>query len=181
MDAIIAALIKAFGPSILVLAVALVVMKALLDSRLKQIEAARAQELKQRAEELKLRLQFDQQVRAKREAAYQLVWSHTRKLPSYPRDEGASRATLKEITEKLRDWYFDGNGMWLSGEAMNAYRRMQEGLIALWQGRALDEKLLPGPDYEQARALCSAFRTELTKDLLSRAEEYFETQTPRAA
>lgn len=173
MDAIIGGMLQAFGPSVLVLAVALLVMKLLLDSRIKRLEFAHAEEVKQR-------LQIDQHLRERREAVYKLVWDITRQLPAYPPDADASRMVLKTLNEQLRDWYFDGGGMYLSEPAAFAYRNLQQGLLAQWAGKDLDEKLLRAgaDDYEPARRLCSAFRTELTRDLLSRQVQYFAPPAP---
>jgi hypothetical protein len=66
------------------------------------------------------------------------------------------------------DWYFERGGIFLSESARDAYFEVQKCINASLEknqtGRVSDH------DYKAIRALCSALRTELTNDLLSRRE-----------
>ncbi|MEJ8849768.1 hypothetical protein [Variovorax rhizosphaerae] len=110
----------------------------------------------------------DTELRTQRRAAYILLWSLTGKLPQWPRNDELQYSDLRKLSGDLRDWYFQTGGIYLSESARKVYGTAQERIHAvLAEGRT-------GPvgkaHYETLRKACSALRTELTEDLLSRRE-----------
>jgi hypothetical protein len=114
------------------------------------------------------RIKVDQELRGQREASYLDLWKLTRLLPKYPRADDVTYAALQALSEAMREWYFDGAGIYLSSEARRAYGKAQEA-IQLALGRAASPGAhLADTDYDTLQAALSALRTELTSDLLSR-------------
>lgn len=108
----------------------------------------------------------------KRTESYKILWDKTRLLPSWPRDATVTYEKLIKLSEDLRDWYFDGGGIYLSRNSQKLYAFLQmiiteivkenkEGVIASNE----DDK---DNEYDKIRKACSTLRTSMTDDLLSR-------------
>jgi hypothetical protein len=70
----------------------------------------------------------------------------------------------------LKTWYFEkgGGGIYLSRRSRKRYGAVQDALAAALTGDPKGN--VPDPVYETIRVKCSALRTEMTEDLLSRRE-----------
>jgi hypothetical protein len=126
-----------------------------------------------RAEELqKATLAFagvvDTDLRTRRIPVYAELWEKTGLLPMWPWNTELEYKALNELTHDLRDWYFKRGGMYLSTSARDAYFEVQKCINVLLEagkaGRIAHE------DYKTVREACSALRTELAEDILSRRE-----------
>ena len=111
------------------------------------------------------RSRTDQELRRLRTPFYEKLWKLTERLPNWQRPE-LKNADLLEFSQQLTTWYFE-SGIYLSRPSHNAYVAVQDavagGLNQDAPHEAVDEKV-----YESIRDKCSALRTELTDDLLSR-------------
>lgn len=117
------------------------------------------------------RLKLDEDTRKERWEVYKKLWSLTKCVPKWPRDESLTYADLLDFSGKCRDWYFTEGGYHLSGPAQKAYGRMQDAVGAALKGKGAAEKVEgpeEGSDYDCAQKACSALRTQLTLDLHSR-------------
>jgi hypothetical protein len=108
----------------------------------------------------------------KRTESCQILWDKTRLLPSWPRDETVTYEKLKILSEELRDGYFDGGGIYLSRTSQKSYAALQKIITEVVKEKkegaiASDEKD-ENNEYDIIRKACSALRTSLTDDLLSR-------------
>ena len=110
---------------------------------------------------------IDDRLREKRELLYESVWKQTGLLPRRPRTNTVSYAQLSELAVGIRDWYYNGAGLYLSGGSRRAYSAAMDVLENV-RKRGQPEKALTDDDYEEARKACSTLRTWLTRDLLSR-------------
>lgn len=126
-----------------------------------------------RAEELhKSSLAFvsavDTDLRTKRIPVYAELWEKTGVLPMWPWNTELEYQDLHQLTRELRDWYFKRGGMYLSASARDTYFEVQKSINAILEkdqaGRVSHD------DYKAIRDKCSALRTELAEDLLSRRE-----------
>src|SRR4051794_8281989 len=119
---------------------------------------------------LERRTKIDESLRDKRIDLYQKLWAKTKLLPKWPRSSDVTYEQLFGLSEELRDWYFDEGGIYLSAKARAVYGDLQDAIGAVLQGHK------SGPvsdlDYASVRAKCSALRTELTTDLLSRRRAF---------
>ena len=126
-----------------------------------------------RAEELQrsaaaFSLEIDTDLRARRIPIYTELWEKTGLLPMWPWNTKLTYENIHKLTGDLRDWYFKRGGMYLSARARNAYFEVQIAINAITETD--DSKLVSEGDYNAIRTKCSALRTELTEDLLTRRE-----------
>jgi hypothetical protein len=112
------------------------------------------------------KIKIDEGLRAKREADYLKLWTLTGLVPKYPRADDVTYAKLDKLSRDMRDWYFEGGGLYLSRQARKGYGNLQDALQPMIRNAA-DEVILT-ENYDALQRLCSRLRTELTSDLLSR-------------
>jgi hypothetical protein len=115
---------------------------------------------------LEWRGSMDTDLRQRRVHAYEPIWERTGLFPRWPRATGITREQLLGLSEWCRGWYFREGGMWLSENARTAYGEMQGAFNRVLQ--LSGEGILSEQEYDQLMAACSAFRSQLTEDLLSR-------------
>ncbi len=115
---------------------------------------------------LAVRTKVDEALLKTREDLYKPVWDRMRLLPKWPRRNKVTYEQLTAFSESLRDWYFDGGGMYLSGGAQKKYANLQDTIAAVLRRQMSGD--VSDKDYDDIRDRCSALRTEMTKDLLSR-------------
>jgi hypothetical protein len=139
---------------------------------LKRTEAEYTASLKRVEEEHKTSLAFasaiDADLRTQRIPVYLKLWKMTGTLPRWPRNRELTYQDLRGLTGELRGWFFEGDGLYPSASARQAYGEVQELLTSVLEinrnGKVSDF------DYDAIIAKCSALRAELTHDLLSRRE-----------
>ncbi|HYU25504.1 MAG TPA: hypothetical protein VEO74_09895 [Thermoanaerobaculia bacterium] len=110
------------------------------------------------------RRKIDNAVRDKRIETYPRLWEETSLAPRWP-EADVTYSQLRPASERLRDWYYFHGGMYLSSQARVAYGRLQRRLGEL---SSKSDRALDAFDYRKVRNACSALRSELTTDLLSR-------------
>ena len=114
---------------------------------------------------LDVRTKIDESLRSSRTPEYKTLWAKTRRLPKWPRAD-ITYGQLDALRREFRDWYFDGGGIYLSRQSQRRYASLQDLLATLDYGDA--EKGVEPPEYDAVRERCSALRTSLTDDLVSR-------------
>ncbi len=116
--------------------------------------------------QLELSADIDIHLREQRITVYTELWKKTELLPKWPRSHDVTYEKLDDFSKGLRDWYFQVGGMYLSEDARDSYIDLQEtitdNLKAKRSGNIIDD------EYDRIRDKCSALRTELTNDILSR-------------
>ena len=115
---------------------------------------------------------IDVDLRNRRIAVYQDLWKMTRLLPKWPRNQELQYADLEALSARLRDWYFSGNGMYLSRAThQHGYSPLQDALAQVLKSKPSGAvpSTEPNDVYEFVRARCSRLRTELTLDIESRS------------
>lgn len=118
-----------------------------------------------------LRAEYDKDLRTQRILEYRTLWKLTAIFPKYGRTHNVTQADLQGLAVALRDWYFDGGGMYLSDESRGAYFALQEELGARMQpDSSADEVIVDEPVYEAIRSKCSALRKKLVEDVGTRKE-----------
>ena len=124
-----------------------------------------------RAEELhKSSLAFasvvDTDLRTRRIPLYAELWEKTGLLPMWPWNTELEYEALHQLTRDFRGWYFMQGGMYLSTSARDAYFEVQKCITAILDNNKVGP--VSHEDYKVIRDKCSALRTELSEDLLSR-------------
>ena len=124
---------------------------------------------------LDLTAEYDKDLRSSRLKAYQDLWKLLEPLARYSRPGPVTYSVVKEVAEKMRIWYFQQGGIFLTKESYDPYfslkAEMQEiiddELLKQDNARELDEKglstLLTG---------ASLLRKSLTEDIGSRNEGF---------
>jgi len=140
----------------------------IVESAQKRFESAlkRAEELHKAT--LAMAATIDTDLRGRRFAVYAELWKKTGVLPQWPRNRELMYPDLRELTDELRKWYFESGGIYPSTTAREVYGEVPKTLTSVLE-KQQDGKVTD-PDYEALRSKCSALRTELTDDLLSRRE-----------
>jgi hypothetical protein len=115
---------------------------------------------------------IDEDLRAKRFAAYPKLWSATGAASRWPRST-VTKQSLEELHEKLRSWYYGDGGVFLSATARERYGDVQRliGPILARPGDPSDE--LAEGRYTDLMDSASALRTALTEDLDTRRRRSF--------
>lgn len=144
------------------------ISEKLADAAAKLVEARlkRAEEIQKAS--LALAGVIDTDLRTRRIPLYAELWEKTGLLPMWPWNTELEYEALHQLTRHLRDWYFARGGMYLSASARDAYFEVQKsinGLIERGKSGRIEHD-----DYNAVREKCSALRTELAEDLLSRRE-----------
>ncbi|HYP40837.1 MAG TPA: hypothetical protein VEX13_10800 [Chloroflexia bacterium] len=123
---------------------------------------------------LDARSKIDEQLRQTRITLYKVLWQKTKLLPKWPRATNVTYEDLAQLSEELRDWYFDNGGIYLSTAARRAYGNVQDALAEVTRDITRDKAVKPldSKEYNAVQVECSKLRTELTKDLLSRRRTF---------
>ncbi len=112
---------------------------------------------------------IDVSLRQQREPAYRELWTQTRLFQPWP-PTPASYADVGTFRDELTAWYFRGGGLYLSTASQSAYGHLQAAISDVIEAPGTDQQTAEVLDPQWASILgrCSALRTELTNDLLSR-------------
>jgi hypothetical protein len=112
---------------------------------------------------------IDVSLRQQREPAYRELWNLTRMFQPWSRSS-ASYADLDTLRDELAAWYFQGGGLYFSLASQGAYGRLQAAIRDVIEARSTQQETAQVLDPYWASILdrCSALRSELTNDLLSR-------------
>src|SRR5713101_8317869 len=70
---------------------------------------------------LELTIEYDKGLRENRLAAYQELWKRLKPLAPYSPEKPITHDVVKDTSEKMRDWYFEVGGIFLSSESRGPY------------------------------------------------------------
>lgn len=117
-------------------------------------------------------IQVDVDLRLRRIAVYEPLWKLTALLPRWPRNDDLSYEELHRFSQALRQWYFDGGGMYLSRTTnANGYYPLQLALEKLLSQHKTGKLSHESPDdYGAIRDCCSTLRSHLAADIASRRD-----------
>ena len=76
-----------------------------------------------------LEREYDINLRNGRLTAYRKLWKEMEPLSKYSREDPFTYKKAKELSQKLKDWYFqNGQGMFLTVNSRNSYFKLQDKL-----------------------------------------------------
>ncbi|MBI5667400.1 MAG: hypothetical protein HZC41_05270 [Chloroflexi bacterium] len=175
MSEIVQTILTTFGVVGIVIALLIIVVffigSRAFESWLKRYEA-RFERAENRLEEqfrsaLTVNTQIDLDLRQRRVNDYTALWKITRLLPLYPKATDVTYARLKQMSETLRDWYFDGGGLFMTRAAKDSYFALQQTIKLILDQLSQDmTDIISDKDYMDVRDKCSALRTALTQELI---------------
>jgi hypothetical protein len=120
-----------------------------------------------------LKLKYDAELREARLSRYRAMWAALEPLAKYGRDKDAtlSRSDAADLTVKLRRWYFETGGLYLSVDARNAYFALMNALNVVGNNRWGSEGengQLDEPTFEALRVRGSNLRSAMSRDVGTR-------------
>jgi hypothetical protein len=120
---------------------------------------------------LDMTVEYDKALHQKRLDLYKELWPKTKPLAEFAAEVPLSYNVIKQVTEQMRDWYFQEGRIYLSRRS----RRPYFDLKTLLQAVLDDEKLQCEPNKELAthrareiRAAAGNLRTSLADDIRAR-------------
>ena len=75
---------------------------------------------------LELSIEYDKELHKNRLTAYKELWPKLKPLARYSVEEPITYQVVKDTSEKMRDWYFDVGGIFLSRESRKPYFALKE-------------------------------------------------------
>ncbi len=124
---------------------------------------------------LDLAAEYEKELRKDRLAAYQKLWPQLKPLARYSAAAPVNYQTIKSTSEAMRDWYFDGDGIYLTRESRQPYFKLKEFMQQIID----DKKLVNAKDEEIDRELLapilqqsSLLRASLTDDIGARRRAF---------
>jgi len=118
---------------------------------------------------LDLAVEYDKELRATRLRVYQKLWPVLKPLARYSAERPLSREIAKETSEKMRDWYFDKGGIYLSRHTRKPYFELKEALqhVIDGEGDAVQPRLVARVHHAGTR-----LRAELSNDIGTRRRSF---------
>lgn len=121
------------------------------------------------AQNQKLLVDIDVDLRKLRIPVYQELWSTTSLLPKWPKATGVTYEQLLTFSQTLRKWYFERGGMYFSRSTHDkAYGPLQDTLADVLKTNK--SGVVSEEHYESIRVSCSVLRSALANDIESRRE-----------
>jgi len=124
---------------------------------------------------LELIVEYDKKLRAERLDAYKLLWKELKPLAKYSAENPLTYQIIRQMSEKMRDWYFDeGGGIYLSKQSREPYFKLKKSMQKIIDDENLqsekDEPLQINPKniLEQG----SVLRESLSDDIGTRREPF---------
>lgn len=120
-----------------------------------------------------LQAEADNDLRNQRLQAYEDLWKLLPVLARYDRPKPLNAATLQELTEAMRDWYFDKGGLFLTEESRPAYFKLKDAIAkALESLKGQPEKELDDAQVNILVESASDLRTRLANELGTRKSTF---------
>jgi hypothetical protein len=124
---------------------------------------------------LDLTAEYDKDLRTSRLKAYQDLWKLLEPLARYSRPGPVTYVVVKEVAEKMRIWYFEQGGIFLTKESYIPYFSLKEAMQNMIDDKHLKEDNTRELDEERLSTLltgASLLRKSLTEDIGSRNEGF---------
>jgi hypothetical protein len=118
---------------------------------------------------LAIRAKVNEELRARRLAAYPPVYRLSSALSFWPPAE-LTGDELLDLNLRLRAWYFTTGGLFLSENSRTRYGELKQLICAHLDELEDRAAPVPRPVYQDLADTCSAFRTALTEDLETRRQ-----------
>jgi hypothetical protein len=124
---------------------------------------------------LDLTAEYDKDLRTSRLKAYQDLWKLLEPLARYSRPGPVTYVVVKEVAEKMRVWYFQQGGIFLTKESYTPYFSLKEVMQNIIDDEYLKEANTGDLDEKRLGMLvtgASLLRKSLTEDIGSRNEAF---------
>ena len=128
---------------------------------------------------LDLTAEYDKDLRTSRLKVYQDLWKLLEPLARYSRPGPVTYVVVKEVAEKMRIWYFQQGGIFLTKESYTPYFSLKEVMQNIIDDEHLKEHNTRDLDEKRLDALlkrASDLRKSLTEDIGSRNESFLSSK-----
>ena len=117
---------------------------------------------------LDLTIEYDKELRKSRLDVYRTLWPLLKPLARYSAERPLSREIATETSGQMRDWYFDGGGIYLSRESRGPYFALKDALQHVIDApRPLAPTLVA-----RVHDAGTALRAELSNDIGTRRQSF---------
>ena len=111
----------------------------------------------------------DPEIKPLRIRAYTELWKLLKPLARYDREQLINRAVLKQVTQALRDWYFDSGGLFLTAASRIPYFELKEAIRQIIEApHQQTGEQLSNAEIGRILELASVLRFSLAKDIGAR-------------
>ena len=125
-----------------------------------------------------LQAKYDASIHSQRSAAYLTLWQKLEVLAKFAPPESVTPKRLGQLSRDLREWFFQGGGLYLSDESREGYLQIQSWIKReLARASPADEELDP-KRLTEILNLSSKLRACLSTDLGSRKHAKFVIRRP---
>lgn len=88
---------------------------------------------------LDLMAEYDKELHTSRLEAYQELWKLLEPLAPYSPPAPVTYEVIKDMSRKMREWYFERGGIFLSGESREPYFELKKSMRAVINSESLKE------------------------------------------
>lgn len=116
-----------------------------------------------------LEAEYDKDLRSKRLESYKNLWKYLQLLARYDRPKPLNIQTITELTNSIRQWYFEEGGLYLSEATRKTYFDLKKAIqIIIESNKYRTDELLDKKDSADILEKASLLRASLTKDVGTR-------------
>lgn len=128
-----------------------------------------------------LEAKYDLDLRSRRIEVYRDLWKRLQSLSLYARTGTFKKKSAAELSEKLREWYFEIGGLFLSERTRDEYFDIQRELESIIEDNTIgdgEDLAIKKSDeseswFERLRAKGSSLRTGMARDVGTRKKAAF--------
>lgn len=120
---------------------------------------------------LDMTVEYDKALHQKRLDLYKELWPKTKPLAEFAAEAPLSYNVIQQVTEQMRDWYFQEGGIYLSRRSRKPYFRLKRLMQAVLDDKKLQQKpneKLDDPLTLKIQAAAGTLRTSLSDDIRAR-------------
>jgi|SoiMetStandDraft_2_1073263.scaffolds.fasta_scaffold81063_3 hypothetical protein len=89
---------------------------------------------------LDLSIEYDKELHSNRLTAYKELWPRLKPLARYSVERPITYQVVKDTSEKMRDWYFDVGGIFLSRASRKPYFALKDEMQKIIDDEALQKE-----------------------------------------
>jgi hypothetical protein len=117
---------------------------------------------------LDLAVEYDKGLRKDRLDVYLKLWPMLKPLAKYSAPEPARYQIVKQVSENMRDWYFDVGGIYLSKRSRGPYFDFKKVMQKIIDNPSEQDGLLPDDKVRELHEKATKLREALSNDIGTR-------------
>jgi hypothetical protein len=121
-----------------------------------------------------LQAKYDISLRDMRIDPYKDLWKRLEPLATYSPPGPLSYATINQLSAKLREWYFQVGGLFLSESSRKSYFELQKKIEKIVSGHDQIDDIIPDDMVDEIKFKAHDLRSSMAKDVGTRQESKFK-------